>query len=60
MALSLVYCMLSQNTLSGDKATSDEPILDLRRAQESFIRLYNSNSARDPPTKLIAFCVSNR
>ena len=31
---------------------SDQPILDLRQAQDSFIHRYNSNSARDPPTKL--------
>ena len=31
------------------------PILDLRQAQKSFIRHYNSNSARDPPTKYLRF-----
>ena len=51
MALSLVYCMLRPKH-------TDQPILDLCRAQESFIRRYNSNSARDPPTKLLAFHVS--
>ena len=34
---------------------SDQPILDLHRAQETFIRRYLSNSARDPPKKLRAF-----
>ena len=58
MALSLVYCMLRQNTPTGNQSTSDQPILDLRRAQESLIRRYNSNSARDPPTELLAFRVS--
>ena len=32
---------------------SDPPILDLRRAQSSFIRRHNSNSEIEPPTKLI-------
>ena len=35
---------------------SDQPILDLRRAQEPFIRRHNSNIAIKPPTKLLLLC----
>ena len=54
MALSLVYRMLRPKL-----TYSDQPFLDLRRAHKSFIRPYNSNSARDPPTKLLPFCPSH-
>ena len=37
----------------------DTAFLDLCRAQDSFIQRYNSNSARDPPTKLLPFCASH-
>ena len=37
---------------------SDRPILDLCRAQEPFTRRHNSNSAIEPPTKLLRLCVS--
>ena len=47
----------AQNTPTNNKATSDQPILDLHQEQESFIHRY-SNSARDPPIKLLVFCVS--
>ena len=39
----------AQTTPMTNVATSDQPILDLRR--------HNSNSAQGPPTKLLVLCV---
>ena len=40
-------------------STSDQPFLDLSRAQESFMRRQNSNIAIEPPTKLLALAASH-
>ena len=48
-----LICLLHVTPKIHTTWVSDQPNLDLRREQESFIRRHNSNIAIEPPTKLL-------